>query len=79
MRKGRSEFCDRMRFRVEEGSWPSIRKSSSAYRAGWRHRHRQAVTTKLGDPHFLLAHQLPCPFCNAGLSWSSTPFVYFVS
>lgn len=65
-----------MRFRVGKGSWPSIRKSGSAYMAVWRHKRRQAVTTKLGAPHFLLAHQLPC---NAGLSWSCTPFVYFVS
>jgi hypothetical protein len=57
VRKERPNVCDRMGFRVEEGSWPSIRKSGSAYRAGWRHRRRQAVTAL--DPH-PLAHQLPC-------------------
>lgn len=63
-RKERSKVGDRMRFRAEEGGWPSIRKSGSAYRAGWRHRRRQAVTTKLGPPHLLLAQSAP-PVCPA--------------
>lgn len=64
-RKKRSIVCDRIGFKVEEGSWPSIRKSGSAYSAVWRHKRRQAVTTKLG-PTFLLSASAPLSLCNAG-------------
>lgn len=45
MRKGRSEVCDEMRFRVGKEAGHQF---VSRVQPAWRHRRRQAVTTKLG-------------------------------